>query len=367
MFFLYSLNISPKFMSTEGDHIKVTASKYPFPTVCADKQSTDWFHAISRTLKWNERERQKSFVVVEEGPAKPKHHKHKESTDGVAHAKPEPPKTTADAKKDDTEEEDECSSSDDEEDEEEKFDIDDSSAPEASAAPSSTDLVAMEKAKEEEENARARDAALALSLGNPAFRAVSNTYSRDGIETPDRFAGAHPHPPRVSPRHVSFDFGDDPQDVLRHNLSLHHHGVGGPVGRNGPSSLLGRPSSASPSAGAGEALAGSALSSTESLKAHDGQKGDRDHIHAPQLLSGGRSRIPRDRDIEAESMNLKTPTAADSHHGGTNVGTSGAAPGANAGAKKSHGRTSSIDRFVRRAFAVWGQDESDSNASDSDV
>ncbi|EDR08920.1 uncharacterized protein LACBIDRAFT_166577, partial [Laccaria bicolor S238N-H82] len=45
----------------QGDHIKVTASKYPFPTVCADKQSTDWFHAISRTLKWNERERQKSF------------------------------------------------------------------------------------------------------------------------------------------------------------------------------------------------------------------------------------------------------------------------------------------------------------------
>ncbi|KAG0140548.1 hypothetical protein CROQUDRAFT_136625 [Cronartium quercuum f. sp. fusiforme G11] len=50
----------------QGDHIKVTASAYPFPTVCADNQSTDWFHAISRTLRWNERERQKSFVVVEE-------------------------------------------------------------------------------------------------------------------------------------------------------------------------------------------------------------------------------------------------------------------------------------------------------------
>lgn len=36
------------------------------PTVCADKQSTDWFEAISRTLKWNERQRQKSFVVVEQ-------------------------------------------------------------------------------------------------------------------------------------------------------------------------------------------------------------------------------------------------------------------------------------------------------------
>lgn len=51
-------------VSAEGDHIKVTASQYPFPTVCADNQSTDWFHSISRTLKWNERERQKSFVVV---------------------------------------------------------------------------------------------------------------------------------------------------------------------------------------------------------------------------------------------------------------------------------------------------------------
>ncbi|KAF8750835.1 ATP-NAD kinase [Rhizoctonia solani] len=51
-----------------GDHIKVTASKYPFPTVCNDKQSTDWFHSISRTFKWNERERQKSFVMLKKTP-----------------------------------------------------------------------------------------------------------------------------------------------------------------------------------------------------------------------------------------------------------------------------------------------------------
>ena len=55
---------------TEGDHIKITASKYPFPTVCAVNQSVDWFQSIGRTLKWNERERQKSFVVVEESPLK---------------------------------------------------------------------------------------------------------------------------------------------------------------------------------------------------------------------------------------------------------------------------------------------------------
>ncbi|KAG9018673.1 hypothetical protein FRB90_010588, partial [Tulasnella sp. 427] len=56
----------------QGDHIKVTASKFPFPTVCAENQSVDWFQSISRTLKWNERERQKSFVVVEEDPDAPK-------------------------------------------------------------------------------------------------------------------------------------------------------------------------------------------------------------------------------------------------------------------------------------------------------
>ncbi|TIB74757.1 hypothetical protein E3Q24_00461 [Wallemia mellicola] len=52
----------------QGDHIKVTASKYPCPTICADKQSSDWFQSLNRTLHWNERTRQKSFVVVEEGP-----------------------------------------------------------------------------------------------------------------------------------------------------------------------------------------------------------------------------------------------------------------------------------------------------------
>jgi NAD+ kinase len=111
----------------QGDHIKVTASKYPFPTVCADKQSTDWFHAISRTLKWNERERQKSFVMVEEGPAKVPSLKRVSNPptglDGI------------DGKKSSLDEEDE----EDEDVEEEKFDIDDSSNPSSttnSAAPS---------------------------------------------------------------------------------------------------------------------------------------------------------------------------------------------------------------------------------------
>jgi len=50
----------------QGDHIKVTPSKFPFPTVCMSSSSQDWFNSVSRCLRWNERERQKSFVVVED-------------------------------------------------------------------------------------------------------------------------------------------------------------------------------------------------------------------------------------------------------------------------------------------------------------
>ncbi|RCH98735.1 hypothetical protein CU097_015143 [Rhizopus azygosporus] len=49
----------------QGDHIKVTASKYPFPTVCKEDQATDWFNSLQNCLHWNKRERQKSFAVVE--------------------------------------------------------------------------------------------------------------------------------------------------------------------------------------------------------------------------------------------------------------------------------------------------------------
>src|ERR1700679_2690385 len=101
----------------EGDHIKISASRYPFPTICADKQSTDWFHAISRTLKWNERERQKSFVVVEEekkSPPKAAKLKVKRSGVGLKVA-------SSRVEESDDEDEDELS------DEEDTYDIDDSS------------------------------------------------------------------------------------------------------------------------------------------------------------------------------------------------------------------------------------------------
>ncbi|PKI83278.1 NAD(+) kinase [Malassezia vespertilionis] len=51
-----------------GDHIKISASPYPFPTVNPEEVESPWFDSVSRTLNWNQREKQKSFVVVEEGP-----------------------------------------------------------------------------------------------------------------------------------------------------------------------------------------------------------------------------------------------------------------------------------------------------------
>jgi NAD+ kinase len=106
----------------EGDHIKVTASKYPFPTVCADKASPDWFNAISRTLRWNEREKQKSFVVVEEDnePAVKKQSDRKQAENNMK-SPPSPEKTVPEPV---DEQEDVGDESDDDEEEEEDYDID---------------------------------------------------------------------------------------------------------------------------------------------------------------------------------------------------------------------------------------------------
>ncbi|KAF7728836.1 hypothetical protein EC973_005462 [Apophysomyces ossiformis] len=49
----------------QGDHVKVTISRYPLPTVCGTDTSTDWFASLQQCLQWNVRERQKSFVVLE--------------------------------------------------------------------------------------------------------------------------------------------------------------------------------------------------------------------------------------------------------------------------------------------------------------
>lgn len=37
----------------QGDHVTITASQYPFPTVV--RTGTEWFDSVSRTLRWNVR------------------------------------------------------------------------------------------------------------------------------------------------------------------------------------------------------------------------------------------------------------------------------------------------------------------------
>lgn len=44
----------------QGDYVRISASRFPFPTVLRGRQTGDWFESISRTLNWNERKKQKS-------------------------------------------------------------------------------------------------------------------------------------------------------------------------------------------------------------------------------------------------------------------------------------------------------------------
>lgn len=43
----------------QGDYVRISASRFPFPTCLKSKQTGDWFESISRTLNWNERKKQK--------------------------------------------------------------------------------------------------------------------------------------------------------------------------------------------------------------------------------------------------------------------------------------------------------------------
>ena len=107
----------------------------------------------------------------------------------------------------------------DEEEEDEKFDIDDLSSTESPTAVSalSKQLSPQEakfgKEKTEHEDkqsvqAQAENAARHLARGNAylsaTIGAAPSSGLKSGVDSPDRFAGPHPPPPRVSPRHVQF-------------------------------------------------------------------------------------------------------------------------------------------------------------------
>ncbi|CAE6405046.1 unnamed protein product [Rhizoctonia solani] len=235
-----------------GDHIKVTASKYPFPTVCNDKQSTDWFHSISRTFKWNERERQKSFVMVEEDAAPTESQLQKRQED---------------------------------EEEEEKFDIDDSS-PEAAAAAATTTTAS------EPKSGAAAVAARAINRDNIV---ESHFTSKSGYDSPDRFRVPHPHPPKVHFRHT----------------------------------VEGAPELVRPTSG-----------SAEAKTPRPGDPG-RGYVQHASIEQDG---IPHSAGIQHH------------HHHSPHYPHS----------KPQRERAPSTAPHDRRAFAVWGQDESDSNTSDGE-
>jgi NAD+ kinase len=261
-------------IALEGDHIKVTASKFPFPTVCADNQSTDWFQAISRTLRWNERERQKSFVVVEEGPVQQKKRRHSKA--------PVAPHVVVD----DEEDEDDISDEDDG-----TFDIDSSAEADQvaqSTAPqdkmSESEHVGRQKAQEEVADDQVHRLLATSALRNSRRASKSRSRSRSAM-----WSGGSNGNPSSTGRHVEFQSDSYGRSK---SVDMDQNGIG---------------------------------DDTRSTK-----------------KPGVKSRIAREKDIEFESA--KTPTVA-AHH---------------------RNRSRSAD-FGRRAFAVWGHDESDSNASDSDT
>lgn len=161
---------------------------------------------------------------MEEGPVKKRHRRRSSSTSTASASTPEAPEEAL-------EDEDEEDTTEEEEEEEEKFDIDDlssaESSPQSTTAPdpmpqkqasSSQAGIGHEKAIEQErdnlrDRQRAEIAARAIAQGSPILRKGRRSRSRpgveSGIETPDRFPGPHPHPPKLSPRHVQFQAGSD--------------------------------------------------------------------------------------------------------------------------------------------------------------
>lgn len=194
----------------QGDHIKITASPYPFPTVCKDKQSTDWFSSIARTLKWNERQRQKSFVVVEEDRAEP--------GEKNADAANNPDQKLAGSVENEAQ-------LDDDEEADEQFDIDEISSTENSTPASPQDPSA------------AAAAATKTKQSRPT-QTVLSQYSGSEIELESeesgRFKDPAPRPPPVSRRHT---YEDPMAQELSRPLEVHLP----PVSRQRKQSYRSRP------------------------------------------------------------------------------------------------------------------------------
>lgn len=116
---------------------------------------------------------------------------------------------------DDAAEDDEGAAQGEEEDEEEddKFDIDDLSGTDTEAK---AKAVEPQRTGEDWEQHNAEVAAEALSKGNPYLSRVASSKSgiESGVDSPDRFVDPHPHPPKVSPRHVQWAKGESSDSTI---------------------------------------------------------------------------------------------------------------------------------------------------------
>lgn len=223
------------------------------------------------------------MVVEEESPPKASKRKIKRNS-GIGM------KVTSPRVMEESEDEDEDELSD----EEDTYDIDDSSAEAESiivpaSQPTREEFVGREK--------------IPIRKSVMSRRSKSRSRSRlrnfaSGYDSPGRFASSLSHPPIFSPRHVEFDMPSPSKDS----------------------------------------------SPTQSSKSDEAQRGSRDDIRSPQPPSG-KSRIPKDRDLDLEFVKTPTPIVH--------------------GRARGHSRTS--EHHEHRAFAVWGHDESDSNPSDSEA
>lgn len=195
-----------------------------------------------------------------------------------------------------------------EEEEEEKYDIDDSS-PEAAATSGSTSSATVKTSSPPP----IAPAAVAARAINKDGIVESHFTHKSGYDSPDRFRVPHPHPPKVHFRHIVD--GVDPS------------------------------ASASASGSAG-------VSGGENVKTP--RPGDRNEVHPGAAAASGSTgghEDGRPHSAGVQQHHHHSPHYPHHHHHHHH--------------HRDHNKPATAPPD-RRAFAVWGQDESDSNTSDGD-
>ena len=326
--------------------------------MCADKQSTDWFDAISRTLKWNERERQKSFVVVEEGPAPPSRKSTVESSVGAKGVEGEDEKEYPSGRNEQEEEEGEEDEEDEveedeEEDEEDKFDIDDLSG---EASPQDT----AKSSPHQEPGSLDRDGQQPPHHHNH-HRRVNLVYktSDSGVVSPDRFAGEQPHPRSVHPRHL----------ISEATAKIRNNGLTSPNPHPHPHP---QPRSYHPKIQSLTPISPKSRSRhvdperESKLALGGGGGGGGGSGVPPTTTTTGPSERSSSQSRSQPQPQSSSPRAANSPRVGRRYSRSAPAQPPSTGMVRRRRESFDGVTATSHAFAAWGLDETDSNASDSD-